>query len=52
MAEQVFLPTGEVWSMGNEGTQCTVGREAGQRAEKNLCLNLSCLAIKYEFYFT
>ena len=53
MAEQVFPLMGEVWSVYNADTQCRVGEREGQRAEENfLCLSFSCLAIKYEFYFT
>ena len=53
MVEQVFLPMGEVWSMPDAKTQCTVGERGGQKAEKNFfCLNFSYLAIKYEFYST
>ena len=37
--------------MPNADTQCTVRESGGQRAEKIVCLNFSCLAIKYEFYF-
>ena len=53
MAEQVFLLMGEVWLMHNADTQCAVegeGRPKGR--EEFLCLNFSCLAIKYESYFT
>ena len=32
MVEQVFLPMGDVWSMHNADTQCTVeGREEAKR---------------------
>ena len=51
--EQVFLPMGDIWSMQNADTQCTVvGERGGQWTETFLCLNFSCLAIKCEFYFT
>ena len=50
MVEQVFLPI-EVWSI-----QIHSAREEEKRRPKGreifLCLNLSYLAIKYEFYFT
>ena len=51
MVEQVFLPMGEVWSMGNTDTRCTVwgeGRSKGREAF--LCLNFSCLTIKHVFH--
>ena len=40
--------------MHNADTQCTIGgrEEAKGQTKKILCLNFSCLAIKYEFYFT
>ena len=39
--------------MYNADTQCTVGGERSPKGrEEFLCLNFSCLAIKYEFYFT
>ena len=53
IVEQVFLLMGEVRSMHNADTQCTVrgeGRPKGR--EEFLCLNFSCLAVKHEFYFT
>ena len=44
---------GDALSMHNADTQCTVGRERRPKGrEEFLCLNCSCLAIKYEFYFT
>ena len=50
MVEQVFLPI-EVWSI-----QIHSAWEEEKRRPKGreifLCLNLSYLAIKYEFYFT
>ena len=50
MAEQVFLLMGEVWSMHNADTECTVKGERRPKGKKKfLCLNSSCLAIKYEF---
>ena len=53
MVEQVFLLMGEVWSMHNADTHCTLeGREGPKGRENFLCLKFSCLAIKYEFYFT
>ena len=52
MAEQVFLLMGEVWSMHNADTQCTVQAQRPMGRENFLCLNFSCLAIKYEYYFT
>ena len=52
MVEQVFLLMREDWSMHNADTQCTVGGEGRPKGrEEFLCLNLSCLAIKHEFYF-
>ena len=51
MVEQVFLLMGEVWSMHDVDTQCTVkGERRPEGREEFLCLNFSCLAIKYEFY--
>ena len=51
MGEQVFLPTRMVWWMQNVDAQCTAeGRPKGRGSF--VCLNFSCLAIKYEFYFT
>ena len=39
--------------MYNADTQCTVGGERKPKGrEEVLCLDFSCLAIKYEFYFT
>ena len=55
MVEQVFLlmGEGEVWSVPNADTQCTVrGVRRPKGREEVLCSNFSCLAIKYEFYFT
>ena len=53
MVEQVFLPMGEVWSMHKADTQSTVwGERRPKSREEVLCLNFSCLAVKYEFYFT
>ena len=44
---------GEVWLMRNAHTQCTVrGERRPKGREELLCLDFSCLAIKYEFYFT
>ena len=34
MVEQVFLLMGEVWSMYNAGTQCTIVGREGPKAEK------------------
>ena len=52
VVEQVFLPMGEVWSMPNADTQCTVkGRKEAKGKRKMSCLDFSCLAIKYEVYF-
>ena len=34
MAEQVFLPMGEVWLMHNAGTQCKVGDEGRPKLGK------------------
>ena len=53
MVEQIFLPTGEACSLHDADTQCTVRGEKRAKGRENfLCLNFSCLAIKYEFYFT
>ena len=39
--------------MRNAHTQCTVrGERRPKGREELLCLDFSCLAIKYEFYFT
>ena len=45
---------GDIRSMHSADTQMhSRGEKGGQRAERSfLCLNFSCLAIKYEFYFT
>ena len=52
MVEQVFLSMGEVWSVHNANTYYTVeGEQSLMDREEFLCLNFSCLAIKYEFYF-
>ena len=42
---------GEVWSMHNADTQCTVPGERRPKGREHsfLCLNFSRLAIKYEF---
>ena len=51
MVEQVFLSMGEVWSVHNANTYYTVeGEQSLMDREEFLCLNFSCLAIKYEFY--
>ena len=53
MVEQEFLPMGKVWSVHNADTQCTLwGERRPKGREKFLCLNFSCLAMKYECYFT
>ena len=54
MVEQVFLLMGEAWLMHNVDTQCTgEGRKEAKGQKKIfLCLNFSCPAIKYGFYFT
>ena len=53
MVEQLFPPMGEVWSMHDTDTQCTVwGERRPKGREDFLCLNFSCLAIKYEFCVT
>ena len=44
-------PTGEVWSMHNVDTQHTLWGERPKGRENAFRLNLSWLAIKYEFYF-
>ena len=44
-------PTGEVWSMHNVDTQCTLRGERLKGRENAFCLNFSWLAIKYEFNF-
>ena len=48
MVEQVFRLTGQVWSMHKADTQWWREEAKGQR--RFLCLNISCLAIKQEFY--
>ena len=50
MVEQVFLPIEEVWSIQIHNAQGEEERRPKGR-EIFLCLNLSYLAIKYEFYF-
>ena len=53
MVEQVFLLMAEVWLMHNADTPCTVGEVRRPKGrEEFLCLNFSCLAIKYEIDFT
>ena len=53
MLEQVFLLMGSFGGCLMQIHDAQGGERGGQRAEKNfLCLNFSCLAIKYEFYFT
>ena len=52
MVEQVFLTMGEAWSMHIYNVQCEWGERRPKGREEFLCLNFSCLAIKYEFYFT
>ena len=43
----------EVWWMHGAGAHCTEGGQRGPKGrEKSLCLHFSCLATKYEFYFT
>lgn len=52
MVEEVFLPTGEIWSMQDANTQCIVrGNRRPKGREEFLWLNLSCLVIRYEFSF-
>lgn len=52
MAEEVFLPMGEIWSMHDTNPQCTVrGKRRSKGREEFLWLSLSCLVIRYEFYF-
>ena len=52
-ADQVFLLMVEVWLMHDADMQHTVGGERRPRGREDvLCLNFSCLAIKYEFYLT
>ena len=52
MVEEVFLPMGEIWSMHDANTQSTVrGNRRPKGREEFLWLNLSCLVIRYEFYF-
>jgi len=54
MAEQVFLPMGEVCLMHNADMQFLVVKEEAKGREKNffliLCLNLSCLAVEYQCF--
>ena len=56
MVEQVFLPKGGVGAVLVNAwcryTRHSWGRRRTKDREKLLCLNFSCLAIKYEFYFT
>ena len=52
MAEQVFLPRGNVWSKGIRQIQSAQQRRKRTSKDKQYCLCFSFLAIKYEFYFT
>ena len=49
--EQVFLPTGSSGQCKMQTHCAESGERGGQSSEKIFCLNFSCLAIKYEFYF-
>lgn len=49
MVGQIFLLMGEIWSMHND--RYTVRGDEAKGREEFLCLNFSCLTIKYEFYF-
>ena len=46
----VISAIGEVWLMQMHSAHWWGGEETKSR-EKSLCLNFSCLALKYEFYF-
>ena len=50
--EQVFLWMVEVWSRHKADAQCTAGGREGAKGQDLFCLNFSCLATEYEFYFT
>ena len=42
----------KVWLTRTADAHCTLqGREEVKRGRKELCLNFSCLDLKYEFYF-
>ena len=42
----------KVWLTHTADTHCTLqGREEVKTGREELCLNFSCLALKYEFYF-
>ena len=52
IVEQLFLLMGEVWVMHNTDAQYAQVERDCRRADNFLCVNFSCLAKKYEFYFT
>ena len=53
MVGQVFPPMGKVWSTQNtDNVMHSAGRGRPKSGEEFLCLDLSCLALKSEFYLT